>query len=74
MQNNQKKIARGSTFKAVPSLPQRFSRNTARVPNLEDLTSTHFLSSLKFSSKGSSDFPASSASSGTSVEALSTLI
>lgn len=41
------------TLRAVPSLPERFSRMTKRVPYLEDLISTHFINLVKFSSKGS---------------------
>lgn len=43
----------GNTFNAVPSLLWRLSRVTKRIPYLDDFTSTHFFSSLKFSSNKS---------------------
>ena len=46
-----------NTFNAVPSLPLRLSRNTRRVPYLDDFTSTHFFNSLKFSSNRSGWIP-----------------
>lgn len=58
------------TFSAVPSLPDCLSRMTESRPYLDDFTSAHFFSSLKFSSKrslaSSSDapFPTSSADPG----------
>lgn len=46
-----------STFSADPRRPLRLSRMTKRVPYRGDFTSTHFLSSLKFSSNGSFSSP-----------------
>lgn len=59
MQQPMQWLAKENTFNAVPSLWERLSRVTKRIPYLGDFTSTHFLSSWKFSSNESGWLPSS---------------